>query len=111
MIIQKIGAGWLDKVLPPIVVGPVIMVIGLGLAANAANSAMFNEAGNYDFRYVFVALATLALTIFFNMWFKRILRLNSDFTWDCEWLYRRITGWNCGFKSDCQYKLVLITEF
>ena len=75
VIIQKIGAGWLDKVLPPIVVGPVIMVIGLGLAANAANSAMFNEAGNYDFRYVFVALATLALTIFFNMWFKGFLGL------------------------------------
>lgn len=51
------------------------MVIGLGLAANAANSAMFNEAGNYDFRYVFVALATLALTIFFNMWFKGFLGL------------------------------------
>lgn len=75
VIIQKIGAAWLDKVLPPIVVGPVIMVIGLGLAANAANSAMFNEAGNYDFRYVFVALATLALTIFFNMWFKGFLGL------------------------------------
>ena len=75
VIIQKIGAGWLDKVLPPIVVGPVIMVIGLGLAANAANSAMFNEVGNYDFRYVFVALATLALTIFFNMWFKGFLGL------------------------------------
>ena len=51
------------------------MVIGLGLAANAANSAMFNEAGNYDFRYVFVALATLTLTIFFNMWFKGFLGL------------------------------------
>lgn len=75
MIIKKIGAAWLDKVLPPIVVGPVVMVIGLGLAANAANSAMFNDAGNYDFRYVFVALATLALTIFFNMWFKGFLGL------------------------------------
>lgn len=75
LIIKKIGAAWLDKVLPPIVVGPVVMVIGLGLAANAANSAMFNEAGNYDFRYVFVALATLALTIFFNMWFKGFLGL------------------------------------
>lgn len=75
LVIKKIGAAWLDKVLPPVVVGPVVMVIGLGLAANAANSAMFNEGGAYDFRYVFVALATLALTIFFNMWFKGFLGL------------------------------------
>lgn len=75
LIVKKIGAAWLDKVLPPIVVGPVVMVIGLGLAANAANSAMFNAAGEYDFRYVFVALITLALTIFFNMWFKGFLGL------------------------------------
>src|SRR5699024_493500 len=66
LIVKKIGSAWLDKVLPPIVVGPVVMVIGLGLAANAANSAMYNPAGDYDFRYVFVALVTLALTIFFN---------------------------------------------
>ena len=75
LIVKKIGSAWLDKVLPPIVVGPVVMVIGLGLAANAANSAMYNPAGDYDFRYVFVALVTLALTIFFNMWFKGFLGL------------------------------------
>lgn len=75
MIVKRSGSAWLDKVLPPIVVGPVVMVIGLGLAANAANSAMFNTAGEYDFRYVFVALITLALTIFFNMWFKGFLGL------------------------------------
>lgn len=75
MIVKRSGSAWLDKVLPPIVVGPVVMVIGLGLAANAANSAMFNVAGDYDFRYVFVALITLALTIFFNMWFKGFLGL------------------------------------
>lgn len=62
LIIKKIGAAWLDRILPPIVVGPVIMVIGLGLAANAANNAMYNN-GNYDFKYIAVALITLGLTI------------------------------------------------
>lgn len=53
-LIKKIGAAWLDKILPPIVVGPVIMVIGLGLAANAANNAMYNQ-GQYDFTRLFTA--------------------------------------------------------
>ncbi|MHC5247900.1 solute carrier family 23 protein [Enterococcus sp. LJL90] len=73
-IIKKIGSAWLDKILPPIVVGPVIMVIGLGLASNAANNAMYNGS-EYDFRFVFVALATLAVTIIFNMFLKGFLGL------------------------------------
>lgn len=74
IIISKIGSAWLDKILPPIVVGPVVMVIGLGLASNAANNAMFND-GDYDFKFIAVALITLGLTIFYNMFFKGFLGL------------------------------------
>lgn len=74
LIIKKIGSDWLDKILPPIVVGPVVMVIGLGLAANAANNAMYNN-NVYDFTYIAVALITLGLTIFYNMFFKGFLGL------------------------------------
>ena len=74
LIIKKIGSDWLDKILPPIVVGPVVMVIGLGLAANAANNAMYNT-NVYDFKYIAVALITLGLTIFYNMFFKGFLGL------------------------------------
>lgn len=74
LIIKKIGSDWLDKILPPIVVGPVVMVIGLGLAANAANNAMYNNKV-YDFKYIAVALITLGLTIFYNMFFKGFLGL------------------------------------
>lgn len=74
LIIKKIGSDWLDKILPPIVVGAVVMVIGLGLAANAANNAMYNN-NVYDFKYIAVALITLGLTIFYNMFFKGFLGL------------------------------------
>ncbi|HGW2882603.1 TPA: solute carrier family 23 protein [Enterococcus faecalis] len=74
LIIKKIGSDWLDKILPPIVVGPVVMVIGLGLAANAANNAMYNN-NVYDFKYIAVALITLGLTIFYSMFFKGFLGL------------------------------------
>lgn len=50
------------------------MVIGLGLAANAANNAMYNN-NVYDFKYIAVALITLGLTIFYNMFFKGFLGL------------------------------------
>lgn len=63
LIISKAGTKWLMKLLPPIVVGPVIMVIGLGLASTAIGMATNNAAGDYDLTYVLVGLVTLAITI------------------------------------------------
>lgn len=74
-IIKKIGSEWINKVLPPIVVGPVVMVIGLGLAGNAAKNAMYDAAGTYDAKLILVALVTLALTIIFNMFLKGFMGL------------------------------------
>ncbi|HLQ39930.1 MAG TPA: solute carrier family 23 protein [Tetragenococcus sp.] len=73
-ITAKAGSDWIDKILPPIVVGPVIMVIGLGLASNAAQNAMLKN-GEYDATYFLVALVTLFITIFFNMYLKGFLSL------------------------------------
>lgn len=79
MIVKKAGSAWLDRLLPPIVVGPVVMVIGLGLAANAANQAMYENLGTpeqlYNVKYIAVALITLVLTIIFNMYLKGFLGL------------------------------------
>ncbi|MBR4693843.1 MAG: uracil-xanthine permease [Bacilli bacterium] len=38
MIIRFAGKAWIDKLLPPIVIGPMIMIIGLGLAGSAVGN-------------------------------------------------------------------------
>jgi len=43
-IIRFTGNGWLKKLLPPVVVGPMIIIIGLGLAPIAISSAGIGEA-------------------------------------------------------------------
>ncbi len=63
LIISRGGTGWLMKLLPPVVVGPVIMVIGLGLSVTAVNMSTNNPAGDYDLHYVLVGLVTLTITI------------------------------------------------
>lgn len=63
LVISKAGTKWLMKLLPPVVVGPVIMVIGLGLAHTAIGMATNNPAGEYDINYVIVGLFTLTITI------------------------------------------------
>ena len=65
-IVAKFGSDWIDHLLPPIVVGPIVMVIGLSLAGSAASSATL-LAGKYDLRVFAVAMITLGVTIFFNM--------------------------------------------
>lgn len=70
LLIARFGSRWLDKILPPIVVGPIIIVIGLSLATTAANDAMFNASGKYRLTYFGVAIFTLVITIIFNMFLK-----------------------------------------
>ncbi|MCF0117774.1 MAG: uracil permease [Bacilli bacterium] len=48
IVIRFVGTSWLDKLLPPVVIGPIIMVIGLSLAKAAvdnltAASALLNN--------------------------------------------------------------------
>ena len=48
LIIKKVGVNWLNKMLPPVVVGSVIMLIGLGLASFATDWSMFNNGAEYS---------------------------------------------------------------
>ena len=45
LIIRKVGTNWLNKLLPPVVIGPIIMVIGLSLAGSAINNVMGGTFG------------------------------------------------------------------
>lgn len=46
LVIKKAGYRWIMNLLPPIVVGPVIIVIGLALAGTAVKMAMNNPKEN-----------------------------------------------------------------
>lgn len=69
-IIKISGKGWLDKALPPVVIGSVIIVIGLNLAPTAMQSAMYNTAGEYSLVYVSIAAVTLAGAVIASIFLK-----------------------------------------
>ncbi|MFF3100607.1 uracil-xanthine permease family protein [Viridibacillus arvi] len=77
LLIWKTGYKWIMKLLPPIVVAPVIMVIGLGLATVAVDMAMNIPDGNggkiYSFPDFSAALVTLAAAIICTIFFKNII--------------------------------------
>ncbi|WP_161979852.1 uracil-xanthine permease family protein [Streptococcus sp. S784/96/1] len=63
-LISVLGTKWIDKVLPPIVIGPMIIVIGLGLANSAVTSAGF--VADADWRNILVAIVTFLIAAFIN---------------------------------------------
>jgi len=63
MLVRARGVGIVQKVLPPIVTGPVIMVIGLALAPVAVDMATGMAIGDYNGQFVWVALVSLLATM------------------------------------------------
>lgn len=64
LAVKLIGTKWIDRLLPPIVIGPMIMVIGLGLANSAVTNAGFIKDG--PVQQITVAIVTFLITAFIN---------------------------------------------
>ena len=64
LIIKLVGKKWINKLLPPIIVGPMIMIIGLSLAPTAVSEIGLNEAV-ISWKNVVVALVAFLTTAIF----------------------------------------------
>lgn len=73
IIIKFIGKAWIDKLLPPIVIGPMIAVIGLGLAGNAVQNAGFVSGGKAT--PMIVALVTFLVAALISSQAKGFLKI------------------------------------
>lgn len=74
-VIKVFGTKWIDIVLPPAAMGPVVALIGLGLASTAASSGGLPVSGvdiaDVDYRNVIVFVITLFTAIFGSVCFKK----------------------------------------
>lgn len=78
LVIWTTGSGWIMKILPPVVVGPVIMVIGLAVAPVAvdmASTIQVNGVPEYNLLHFSAAIVTLASAIICLMFFKGVISL------------------------------------
>lgn len=71
--IRFVGTKWIDKLLPPIIIGPMIIVIGLGLAGSAVTNAGLVADGNW--KNALVAVVTFLIAAFINTKGKGFLRI------------------------------------
>jgi uracil permease len=72
LIIKVVGTKWLHKILPPVVIGPMIMIIGLGLSSVAISSSGL-AGGSY--KEMLVALGSFLIVIIVAMKAKGFLKI------------------------------------
>lgn len=79
VLIKLVGYEKVNKLLPPIVTGPIIIVIGLRLSSVAINSAFYlpNEAGDsvFSLKAVLITVIVLAVCIGISVFAKGIYNL------------------------------------
>ena len=78
LIIKKVGTKWLNKILPPIVVGPFIMVIGLSLASSAITNitnAPVSSSTTYNWVALCSGLVALFATAIASHYGKKMIKL------------------------------------
>lgn len=73
LLIAKFGTDWINKLLPPVVVGSVVIVIGLALAETAVNMAMKGGGTVYNPQYFTTALVSLGIAIIASVFFRGFL--------------------------------------
>ena len=74
-IIYKFGSDWIDIVLPPAAMGPVVALIGLELAGTAASNAglLTIEGEKILYENVIVFLVTVSVAVFGSVLFRKFL--------------------------------------
>lgn len=68
LIVMKTGTGWIEKLMPPIVTGAIVMIIGLNLAPAAIRGV---SANNFD---MWMAVVTVACISFVAVFTKGMVR-------------------------------------
>lgn len=82
IIVKFVGVGWINKLMPPVVIGPTVAIIGLSLAGNAIGDLQTGGVKNAEqvstgnvLLCVVIGLITLAVTMLCSTFGKKTARL------------------------------------
>ena len=76
MTVKAIGTGWIDRLMPPVVIGPTVSIIGLSLAGNAIGDLQRSSAtGETTQIAVLCGLIALFVTMLCSTYGRRQVRL------------------------------------
>lgn len=76
LVVKFCGVKWIDKLMPPVIIGPTVSIIGLSLSGNAVSDLMKSsvQGGNEKVALI-CGLVTLLVTMLCSTYGKKIGRL------------------------------------
>ncbi|MBQ5338817.1 MAG: uracil-xanthine permease, partial [Oscillospiraceae bacterium] len=86
LIIKAVGVGWLNRLMPPVVIGPTVAIIGLSLAGNAVGDlqkgdvSILSDTGESvaaasPYAAIICGLITLATVMLCSTYGKKMMKL------------------------------------
>lgn len=82
IVVKFAGVNWINKLMPAVVIGPTVAIIGLSLAGNAIgdlkSGSVFDEAGNMlasPYLCLICGLVTLLVTILCSVFGKKMVKM------------------------------------
>ena len=75
LVIKFVGSKWIHKLLPPVIIGPILAIIGLSLAGTAGSWTMANGGNDYNILAVIIGLFTFFMIVFASVKGKKTAKL------------------------------------
>ncbi|MBE7041395.1 MAG: uracil-xanthine permease [Ruminococcaceae bacterium] len=78
ILVKLVGVNWLNKIMPPVVIGPTVAIIGMSLAGNAVgdlSKGSIEGVATSPLIAVLCGLVTLIITIICSTYGKKTLKL------------------------------------
>ena len=76
IIVKICGVNWINRLMPPVIIGPTVAIIGLSLSGNAIGDLMKSSVeGGSTYVALICGLFTLAVTMLYSTYGKKVGRL------------------------------------
>ncbi len=75
ILVKFVGVNWLNKLMPPVVVGPTVAIIGLSLAGNAIGDLGTAPAGGHTLVALLCGLVTFVAVVLASTFGKKMAKL------------------------------------
>lgn len=75
ILVKKVGVNWIEKIMPAVVIGPTVAIIGLSLAGNAVGDLQKAPAGGHVLIAVLCGIVTLIATMLASVYGKKTTKL------------------------------------
>ena len=76
IIVKICGVDWINRLMPPVIIGPTVAIIGLSLSGNAIGDLMKSSVeGGSSYVALLCGLFTLAVTMLYSTYGKKVGRL------------------------------------